>query len=77
MLASVPRDEHGDSEVTAKKLSELTNLPPAEINDAVSIIVDSRLVEWYQSVGTAPFDFSHVSITTIVRHELQTSQKEK
>lgn len=45
-------------EIDQNKIQELTELNPQEINDAVSILLDTGYVEWLQEFGTDPFDFS-------------------
>jgi len=67
ILASKPRDQY----VPAAELASEAKLPPERINDAVALLVDSGHVEWTQVLGTAPFDFGDVSITSRGRYEHQ------
>ena len=57
-----PKTE-GQFEIDGQRVQGLTGLSPQEINDAVSILIDSGYAEWLQYLGTAPFDFGHVWIT--------------
>lgn len=68
-LANAPRDVIGQAHVDGKSLAEVSGLTPAEINDAVSLLVRSGYAEWRQWMGTAPFIFGTVEITPIGRYE--------
>lgn len=63
-------------EVDGKRVQELTGLTPQEINDAVSILIDTGYVEWLQYLGTAPFDFRSVWITPRGKLEYERARKE-
>ncbi len=73
MLAAKPRDEGGYAWVSGKDVQEATKLIPAEINDAVNLLEEQRMVETYRSLGTAPFDFYMVSIAPRGRYEHERS----
>jgi len=68
-LAKAPRDPHGQCEMDGHTLSEKTGLEPPDLNDAVSILVDSGYVEWRQYLGTSPFRFGQIWITPMGRYE--------
>jgi hypothetical protein len=68
-LALVNTDDIGRSEVKGEYISKETNLSPAQINDAVTILNESDLVEWRQFLGTGPYIFREVWITSRGRYE--------
>jgi len=51
-------------DVEGHRLQELTKLEPDQINDAVAILRDNGYIEWQQFLGTAPFEFGYVEITS-------------
>jgi hypothetical protein len=67
VLATAPRNEY----VTGPQLATETGLHPDRINDAVALLVNAGNAEWIQVMGTAPFDFGDVMITSRGRHEIQ------
>lgn len=66
-LARAPRDTY----VGGPELSQLTGLDPDRINDAVARLVDLGYAESIRTFGTAPYDFSEVTITSRGRYEHQ------
>lgn len=70
-LANQPRPEGGDAWVSGTTLQDVTELDPEEINDAVTILVESGLAEWMQTLGSGPYNFSDVWITPRGRFELE------
>ncbi|MFT5180953.1 MAG: hypothetical protein ACI8S3_000830 [Alphaproteobacteria bacterium] len=68
-LANRERDKSGSAYVRGKSLEEGTGLSPADINDAVDVLVESGLADWRQWLGTAPYRFGEVSITARGRYE--------
>ena len=60
-----------DEIVPAGQISQTVGLTPGEVNDAVSLLVEARLAEWIQALGTAPYDFVAASITARGRAEHQ------
>jgi DNA-binding MarR family transcriptional regulator len=71
VLARAKRDEMGDAWVSAAQLQKDTELSPADLNDAVEILVSNGLVKWRQHMGTAPYKFGQVTITPHGRLSLQ------
>ncbi len=71
VLENQPRPGGGDAWVSGAEIRELTGLTAEEINDAVSILVNSGLAEWELAMGTGPFNFSDVCITPRGRFELE------
>ncbi len=69
VLAKVSRDEIGRAETDGATIAKVTGLSPADINDAVSLLVHSGYAEWRQYLGTAPFIFGSVRITPVGRYE--------
>ena len=67
ILANAPRDQHFKGEEIAGQ----AELDPGRVNDAVAILVDSGYAEWTRWMGTAPFDFGQVTITSRGRYEAQ------
>jgi hypothetical protein len=58
--------------VSGKELQEATGISPADLNDAVKILVDKEMVEEAPPVlGTAPYNFSRVTITSKGRFSLE------
>jgi hypothetical protein len=66
----------GQVGLSGKLVPELTGLAPEEINDAVSILIDTGYAKWLQYLGTAPFDFGHVWITPRGKLEHEQAKKE-
>jgi hypothetical protein len=65
VLAKLSRDEIGRSEADWKTIAKMTRLSPAEVNDAVSLLVHSGYAEWRKYIGTSPFIFGAVGITPV------------
>lgn len=55
-------------------IKKATKLNPTQINDAVELLQAAGLVDWYQSLGTAPYRFYNVRISA--RGKLRTQQAE-
>ncbi|MDQ3522820.1 MAG: nucleotide-binding protein [Gemmatimonadota bacterium] len=53
-----------------------TGLTPKQINDAVTILVENGYATWHRFLGTAPFDFGIVHITSRGRHEYEVARRE-
>ncbi len=70
-LFEQPREEGGFADFSGSDLTEETNLSPDEINDAVTILVESDQAEWLQTLGTGPYDFNSVWITPRGRYEFE------
>ena len=70
-LYDAKQDERGKAWVISKDLQEKTRLTPPEINNAVSALNNSGLVELQYYFGTTPFTFSSVTITIRGRCEFQ------
>ncbi len=70
-LAEQPRDRVDSPELSGAKLVELTGLSVSEINDAVTILVETGFAEWSQALGTGPYDFYSVWITPRGRYEYE------
>lgn len=66
-LAVKPRD----TALKGPEVAAATGLEPGDINDAVRLLDEAGLVEWLQTLGTAPYDFNQVEITSRGRYELQ------
>lgn len=62
----------GDNEYCeAKRISDKTGLTPDEINDAVEILESNGYVESLKFLGTAPYRFGKVAITSHGRFALE------
>jgi len=59
----------GDQYVDGAGLQETTGLESDEINDAVAILVENGLADWYRSKTTKPFAFAGVQITARGKYE--------
>ena len=70
-LAKAQRDPVGDAWVPPAQLQKDTGLSPADLNDAVEILVGNGLVQWRQYMGTAPYKFAQATITPHGRLSLQ------
>jgi hypothetical protein len=53
-----------------------TGLPPEQVNDAVTILVENGYATWHRFLGTAPFNFGVVQITSRGRHEYELARNE-
>lgn len=70
-LGSQMTDEMGRVMLNGEELTHVTDLLPAQINDAVTVLVETGLAEWEQLLGTAPYVFGRVGITPRGRYELE------
>jgi DNA-binding MarR family transcriptional regulator len=69
-LSKAKRNEMGNANVKGVWIHEETNLSPADINDAVTLLEKKGLVHWLQ-VEIPPYKFMHVEITPDGRQALQ------
>jgi hypothetical protein len=69
LKALVERQERRN--VDAKDLAEQTSLDPDRLNDAVTLLVDSGLVEWIRVLGTDPYAFLSAGITPRGRYDYE------
>lgn len=70
-LSKAKRDAMGDAWVSGKELQKATGLDPADINDAVEILEKRGQVTTLETMGTAPFKFAQVAITSHGRLALE------
>jgi len=75
-LAGLEADSLGHAYIDGASLRTQTELEPAEINNAVEILVESGLAEWLRHFHTAPYSFGQVTITPRGRYELEQAAKE-
>ncbi len=61
-------DDAGHYQLDGDELNAATGLSPRRINDAVTFLEHDGLVEVLKYLGTAPFEFGSVSLTTRGRH---------
>jgi len=76
-LAEAPRDNTGNAYLNGQRLSERTSLTPQEINDAVTLLEQYGFVERLQTLGSAPYMFFVVQITSRGRYEFEQMQRVK
>lgn len=60
--------------IDGHELQKNLGLEPLEINQAVELLKSKGLVEWLQALGTAPFAFAFVQITSRGEYEYQRKQ---
>ncbi|VVB54937.1 Uncharacterised protein [uncultured archaeon] len=77
VLYNEPTDHLGHATVNGKRLQELTQLTPPEINHAVTVLEDMGYVDWMRFLGTAPFTFGFVEINPRGRYEFERMKKEE
>lgn len=70
-LSKAKRDEMGEAWVSAANLAASTKLSPADLNDAVEILVGKGFAKWRQYMGTAPYFFAQATITPNGRLSLE------
>ena len=70
-LLNVLYDGEQDQQWSGQELMGASQLPPAEINNAVSILEDYGHIEKMRFLGTAPFTFGYVEITPRGRYEVE------
>lgn len=70
-------DEMGRSMLTGDELTTITDLLPAQINDAATILVEAGLAEWIQTLGTAPYNFRQIGITSRGRYEFERMEQQE
>ena len=71
VLAGLPVQDDETPWLPGERLAASTLLSPSELNDAITILQEAGLVEWYQTLGTAPYRFNEVRITSRGRFELE------
>jgi len=76
-ILSTLANESPEVEISGPKLQELTELTPAEINDAVTILEESGYVELFRYMGTAPFDFGEIVLRPRGRYEYERMTEKK
>jgi hypothetical protein len=57
--------------VSPQDIQKATELKPLQINQAVELLNSNGLVEWLQPMGTAPFSFAFVRLTSRGEYEFQ------
>lgn len=70
-LSKAKRNDMGDAWISGKELQKVSGLNPADINDAVKILEARGQVETLKAMGSAPFKFVQVTITSHGRLELE------
>jgi len=70
-LAKAKRNEMGEAWISGEELQKASGLSPADINDAVEILESRGQVKTLKTLGTAPFKFNQVTITSHGRLELE------
>ena len=70
-LSKAKRNDMGDAWISGKELQKVSGLDPADINDAVEILEARGQVKTMKVMGTAPFKFLQVTITSHGRLELE------
>jgi len=70
-LAEAEHDSNGDGWMTGNQLQEATNLSPAQINDAITILKQQGFVDVRETYGTDPFDFNIVTLNARGRLEFE------
>jgi hypothetical protein len=60
-----------DSYFTGVEVSKQTNLQPDEVNNAIDILANNRLVDVLDASGTAPYHFQFVTITSRGLYQLE------
>jgi DNA-binding MarR family transcriptional regulator len=73
-LANESPDSMGVIEISGPKLQELTELTPAEINDAVTILEESGYVKLSRGLGTSPFVFDEIILLPRGKYEYEQRQ---
>jgi len=76
ILHALGKKRRTDAYFTGIELAKQTNLQPDEINAAVDLLADHRLVEVLEASGTAPYHFQFVTITSRGLYELERIDKE-
>jgi len=62
-------------QLSGQELADTLRMTPQAVNDAVSILEENSYVEWQQFLGTAPFRFGVVEITSRGRYEYERAEK--
>jgi len=79
-LAEKPRDDAGYSWTSGQEVQDSTGLSAADINDVVTVLEESGMVEVLRYLGTSPFLFGQVGITSRGRYEwerIASAEKER
>jgi len=70
-------DEMGRSMLAGDELTKITDLLPAQTNDAATVLVEAGLAEWIQTLGTAPYNFRQIGITPRGRYEFERMEQQE
>lgn len=70
-LYEARRDSENEGWVGGSDISKATGLEPRQINDAVSLLESHSLVELQHFIGTAPYEFGMVKITSRGIYEVE------
>ena len=73
-LSGVPRDDSGFGWTMGDPIAEATGLPAGDINDAVTLLVESGTAKWLPGMGSHPWQFILVAITPRGRALLQNAK---
>jgi len=76
ILHALGKKRRTDAYFTGIELAKQTNLQPNEINNAIDLLADHRLVEVLEAYGMAPYHFQFVTITSRGLYELERIDKE-
>ena len=68
-LVNLPKVGIGSVSVDGRKLQELTDLTPAEINDAIEVLEEAGFVSTKNGVPVHPFNFYQVKLTPRGKYE--------
>ena len=49
--------------ISGEHLTTATSLSPDQVNVAVTLMKEAGLVDWYRTLGTAPFEFRQIMLT--------------
>jgi hypothetical protein len=60
--------------VKAEEIQQKLQINPLKINQAVELLQSKGLVEWLQTMGTAPYTFAFVKLTARGEYEFQRKQ---
>src|SRR5258708_4920172 len=71
MLAAVDRDDSGYGWAVGDAIAERTGLAPGDINDAVTLLVESGAAKWLQALESHTWRFTLVALTPRGRALLQ------
>lgn len=71
LLYQKASESEGEPYFTGQEIQEASSLSPVQINDAIELLHNSGLVHWMRWMGTTPYKFGQVKVTSRGKYEAE------